>query len=453
MRVKRVFVEGLFGLFDHEVNMKTDDRITIIHAPNGFGKTSILRMIAALFQGRYTELRRFPFRVFGVEFEDGRTLRVEAKGGQPSDKGTRRPRRHKEDDRTLAFSLNGSGPFELPTTVDPREVNFPLDVIERAVPELTRVGPAEWQTFDGEVLHFEDVVERFGHVIGIGPGPARVPPWLAEAKKLVDVRFIRAERLMARLQSDRIAARERPAVLSPTVMRYSEELAAEIRKTLTQYAALSQALDRDFPARLVRHTGSEGLTINEVKGRLGEFEAKRARLTESGLLDAESGARFEVPPEIDAAKASVLSVYVGDVEKKLAVFDGLAEKIDLLKSIINRRFSHKRMAVNRDRGIQFTTDTGQPLDPINLSSGEQHELVMLYELLFKVRRDSLILIDEPEISLHIAWQQEFLQDLSEMVRLSAFDVLIATHSPQIISDRWDLTVELQDTPELQEAVR
>ena len=39
-----------------------------------------------------------------------------------------------------------------------------------------------------------------------------------------------------------------------------------------------------------------------------------------------------------------------------------------------------------------------------------------------------------------------------MTRLSSFDVLIATHSPQIISDRWDLTVELMDTDELVRAV-
>jgi len=77
---------------------------------------------------------------------------------------------------------------------------------------------------------------------------------------------------------------------------------------------------------------------------------------------------------------------------------------------------------------------------------------MFYELLFKVRKDSLILIDEPEITLHVAWQEEFLRDLQEMTRLSSFDVLIATHSPLIISDRWDLTVELKDTGELVQAV-
>ncbi len=128
------------------------------------------------------------------------------------------------------------------------------------------------------------------------------------------------------------------------------------------------------------------------------------------------------------------------------------QKIDLFKSIVNRRFRHKRMIVSRNAGIEFMTDAEQPLNPTNLSSGEQHELVMLYELLFKMREDSLILIDEPEISLHIAWQEEFLQDLTEMVRLSGFNVLIATHSPQIINDRWDLTVELHDSPKPEKSV-
>ena len=50
MRIKRVFVKRLFNLFDHDINMKMDDRITIVHAPNGFGKTAILRMISGLFQ-------------------------------------------------------------------------------------------------------------------------------------------------------------------------------------------------------------------------------------------------------------------------------------------------------------------------------------------------------------------------------------------------------------------
>jgi predicted ATP-binding protein involved in virulence len=76
--------------------------------------------------------------------------------------------------------------------------------------------------------------------------------------------------------------------------------------------------------------------------------------------------------------------------------------------------------------------------------------VLLYQLLFKVKPNSLILIDEPELSLHVAWQKQFLRDLQEITKLASFDILLATHSPQIIHDRWDLTVELKE-PEPQVA--
>ena len=139
----------------------------------------------------------------------------------------------------------------------------------------------------------------------------------------------------------------------------------------------------------------------------------------------------------------VLSVYVQDVEKKLSVFDEIADKIDLFKKIINERLLYNRITISRQEGFSILTMDDKPLPVTALSSGEQHELVLLYQLLFKVDPDSLILIDEPELSLHVVWQQQFLQDLQEITRLASFDVLIATHSPQIIHDRWDLTVELK----------
>ena len=101
------------------------------------------------------------------------------------------------------------------------------------------------------------------------------------------------------------------------------------------------------------------------------------------------------------------------------------------------------MAISRKNGFVFTASDGTTLSPTDLSSGEQHELVLFYELLFRVDPGSLILIDEPELSLHIAWQVEFLRDLQEITQLANLDVLIATHSPEIINDRWDLTVQLE----------
>jgi predicted ATP-binding protein involved in virulence len=137
-----------------------------------------------------------------------------------------------------------------------------------------------------------------------------------------------------------------------------------------------------------------------------------------------------------------LSVYARDAEKKLGSFDDVFAKIDLFKKIANSLFLNKKLTISQ-KGFGIITADGSQLDPTLLSSGEQHEIVLLYELLFRVRNNSIILIDEPELSLHVAWQEAFLPDLVEMAKLSKFDALIATHSPQIISDRWDLTVELK----------
>lgn len=142
-------------------------------------------------------------------------------------------------------------------------------------------------------------------------------------------------------------------------------------------------------------------------------------------------------------KLDVLSVYVADVEQKLAVFDEMAAKVELLTRIVNDLFLYKRMHIDSDAGFVFNSSTGHRIEPDNLSSGEQHQLVLLYELLFQSPEGSLVLIDEPEISLHAAWQERFLDDLTDMVALSKFDVLVATHSAEIIGNHWDLVVELR----------
>lgn len=67
-----------------------------------------------------------------------------------------------------------------------------------------------------------------------------------------------------------------------------------------------------------------------------------------------------------------------------------------------------------------------------LSSGEQHELILFYGLLFKTSPGSLIMIDEPEISLQVVWQEQFLQDVQDITRLANIDVLRANHSPDNI---------------------
>ena len=210
MRIRRVFVEKLFGLFDHDIVMKMDDRITIIHAPNGFGKTAVLRMISGLFQGRYSDLRVFPFAVFGIEFDDGRMLKVETR--EPGKKGndSKRSRRRKGDDQSLVFTFNGNSAFELPSVPERRQLHVPFEAVHQFAPELTQIGPEHWQTPEGDVLDVPQVINshpKLGQFFG--GEPLREPPWLKELRNSVDVRFIRSERLMARPPFEGTPSRER----------------------------------------------------------------------------------------------------------------------------------------------------------------------------------------------------------------------------------------------------
>src|SRR5205823_3424720 len=124
----------------------------------------------------------------------------------------------------------------------------------------------------------------------------------------------------------------------------------------------------------------------------------------------------------------VLPIYAHDVEQKLAVFNDIAQKIEVLKGVINAHFQYKAISISKEKGFEFSTRYPKlrpmPLAPSHLSSGEQHLLVLLYELLFVVEPNSLIMIDEPEISLHVAWQLAFLSDLQKIADLASIDVVI-----------------------------
>jgi predicted ATP-binding protein involved in virulence len=226
------------------------------------------------------------------------------------------------------------------------------------------------------------------------------------------------------------------------VVNYAKELARIMQNKISEYASLSQSLDRTFPARMIK-TRPQNISHEELTQQLRELERKRSKLIETGFLDPEDGMDIKDFNDIPGSKIEVLQLYTEDIQKKLSVFDELTARIELLMKIINWRFLYKKLSISRKDGFIFTTSEGMHLSPTKLSSGEQQELVLFYELLFHVRPNSLILIDEPEISLHVLWQQQFLKDLQSITKLVGFDILIATHSPQIIHDRWDLTVELR----------
>jgi predicted ATP-binding protein involved in virulence len=351
------------------------------------------------------------------------------------------------DENILIFELRKDSKLES-HTIKPMNYSknqLPIRMIADEIPGLTQISDEDWIYFPTqEKLSLEEVIDRFSNELSIRfPKRQTEPEWFKKLKNSINIRFIETQRLLNFSYSRRLREYKKQSSMVPAVINYSEELAIAIQEKLAEYGSLSQSLDRTFPTRLVRGSHESEPTMDELKNSLNELEEKRSSLMAAGLLDREKEIDFKELQKIDESNRNVLTVYIEDVKKKLSVFEELNDKIDLLIKIINRRFLYKQMSISKKEGFTFKTSDGKNLSAISLSSGEQHELVLLYELLFKVGPNSLILIDEPELSLHVVWQQQFLKDLQEITNLAGFDVLIATHSPQIIHDRWDLTIELQ----------
>lgn len=169
-------------------------------------------------------------------------------------------------------------------------------------------------------------------------------------------------------------------------------------------------------------------------------------LIELGILDKRQTHPFEVEnlKNLDSTQARVMKLYIEDTQTKLNELDDLSIRTRLLLDNVNQKFRYKEIRLDREEGFVATSEMGHiPLS--SLSSGEQHELVLHYDLLFNVPTNTIVLIDEPELSLHVAWQKRFLPDLLRIVELTDFDALVATHSPFIVGDNTELMVGLGDS--------
>jgi predicted ATP-binding protein involved in virulence len=232
---------------------------------------------------------------------------------------------------------------------------------------------------------------------------------------------------------------EREISFINTIQEYAQELSDLIKNKQVESLQKTQQLDSSFPKRLL-DPNIITLTKEEFVNRFENLKNKYEQLQKFGLITNS----LDVPSyDENEENTKVLSVYLSDSEEKTAVFDDILNKIELFTNILNqKRFAFKSIHINKDNGFIFKTNQDQILSLTELSSGEQHEVVLLYELLFKVEPGTLVLIDEPEISLHVSWQQEFINDLIKIADMQKIRFVIATHSPTIINNRYDLSVDL-----------
>lgn len=124
------------------------------------------------------------------------------------------------------------------------------------------------------------------------------------------------------------------------------------------------------------------------------------------------------------------------------------ELIDRLSSSLNVFFNQidKHVSYENNELIYTDTQLQTTLNYSNLSSGERQLIYILLRVALSngdKSKTAIILMDEPEISLHLDWQEHFIKQLTILNPDAQF--IIVTHSPALIMNGWnDVYVDMEE---------
>lgn len=398
MKLIHIKIQKLFGLLDYEIPLDQNE-ITMLTGPNGYGKTMILKIINSILSNELNILCKLKFESITLDYQGGSV--------------------------TIQHD-------DTPDTLQLQHINSNSNIL---MTETLSLEKKDVNINDLIVFHLDE--KNIKHKKRGLIKKKLSSNYLSTVTSEKIVSFIRADRLQT-IKGD-----------ATVIDLCASKLLDLMEKAQDESAALSQKLDATFPIRLFeRLEQQKKFSSDSIQTRLGGVQDKRRHYMCYGLIHTEDDLMPEKSTSLNSSNEylGVLDLYIEDALGKLSPFQILHQKIDLFESILKEKIlAFKQVVIDRDSGFYFKSLSGDKIDRNMLSSGEQNQVVLLFNLIFDLATQKVILIDEPEISLHVAWQQTFLDSLKKIQRINKYEkVVIATHSPQVISKNWTLTFDLFD---------
>lgn len=127
----------------------------------------------------------------------------------------------------------------------------------------------------------------------------------------------------------------------------------------------------------------------------------------------------------------VLTQQGSDAQQKAQ--DLALEKTHFL-DLVDSLFKDTGKKIERSMNEIYFQSLGEVISPYKLSSGEKQMLIILLTVLVQNKKPYVLFLDEPEVSLHVEWQQRLIgiiRDLNPNIQ-----VIMTTHSPAVIMDGW-----------------
>ncbi|EGT3618936.1 MULTISPECIES: AAA family ATPase [Clostridium] len=427
--LKSIEIKKLFNIFDYNINLE-NNKLIIITGPNGYGKSTILKILEAV---NKVNLSYF----YDINFEE---ITLNFKNNEEKVKLKKVKNELIINEENISVILENLFNKEF----DGITINNRRYIEKRILEREKEYGNEYFKTlinkyFNVDSFEFNSIIDNDINVV-------------SGIKILYDnaeeVYFIKEQRLIKKLSNDMeyndVDYKKRHTrYVGSKINRTTEVIDNIPRKIKSIISDLSQKyskeaniIDSSYPVRLF--ATNVGLTENEYKSKIIDIRKKFDKLNVYDISEV----KFEKDIKFKKEHAKALKIYFDDFDKKYQVYEGMLEKFDLFMDIINTKLAFKNIKISKEKGLSIVDMQGEKVKLSMLSSGEKQMIVLFYNLIFEINNESLLLIDEPEISLHISWQQEFMSDVLRVLEKKNINVIVATHSPQILSNYWENQIDL-----------
>ena len=222
----------------------------------------------------------------------------------------------------------------------------------------------------------------------------------------------------------------------------------------------------EFENMLSKDKDDEDVLINETSwtpmlngNKISDSEYRKlVKLDYVSTFDVKGDGKSSQDSYLDTRLEKLQSdygYYLSDLVKELT--ERINSNSSITKSELDKINERKYLFVRlvnecfQETGKQLTDDSTRLLfvkdtigiHPKKLSSGEKQLLIILLTVLLERGEEYILMLDEPEISMHISWQYKLIDMILQLN--PNVQIILTTHSPMIFSDGWgDKAIYMED---------
>lgn len=440
-RIHKIEVQGVIDRYDYNIDFtKGDAKIKAIYAENGHGKTNMLRALRALTSNNledFKQILHLPFRVINIETGNGQVSCVRESSRLCS---IRTKRIADENSDTLFDDII----CDIEIKLD--DINRELEDDEEIPNEISdfmkkyRVVSMEINKIIGNVVFLDSnrlQNKRLLHNINSHLYMYNIPPgYRKDAEEYSYNQDISGENVEGVLQTLAISLRNEVRRINLGDGRHRRDVYYNIVRKIINDGNNVHSVEYSNPEEAIR---SKARKIRESIEKIDSYGLINSR--EFTKIDNAIKNLPEGDESVFENLRGVLIPYLDNLSSQIESYSVIADLIDIFLNAANTMLNGVNLKFNEKNYGNFSIHSlygecsGQRmgLEARMLSSGEKHLLILLSVLtICSLNSTSLLLIDEPEISLGIPWQRTLRKYMKKLVGEQGAQIIFATHSPVIL---------------------